>query len=275
MAVKYEFDKIIYKFAESYSKGNYIFQYITDRRLTDIYHSHDFYEWIIIMNGECTKNINGDIYKLKKNNVVLLKPDDYHSFIGQSEDVRLLCLSVRCDEFEKFCYIYNLRSDDIKENRFFKNDRICETVLSLFPEPESISKEQDLKLLFSFLIKICVDNLDLRGGNMPEWLVLTLKEMEKTQNIKEGIPAMIEISNYSRSRLSRLIKKYLGISLHEYISGLRLVTAHKDIVLTDKSLEEIGESVGYSSFSHFQKIFKEKYGITPARLRNKYRSWTV
>ena len=157
----------------------------------------------------------------------------------------------------------------------FADDKICETVLSLFPEPESISKEQDLKFLLSFLIKFCVDNLDLRGANMPEWLVLTLKEMEKTQNIKEGIPAMIEISNYSRSRLSKLIRKYLGISLHEYISGLRLEAAHKDIVLTDKSLEEIGESVGYLSFSHFQKIFKEKYGITPARLRNKYRSWTV
>ena len=45
--------------------------------------------------------------------------------------------------------------------------------------------------------------------------------------------------------------------------------------MTDMPMEEIGENVGYASFSHFNKIFKEKYGITPSLARKKNRMWTV
>ena len=77
----------------------------------------------------------------------------------------------------------------------------------------------------------------------------------------------MKISGYSRSQLYRVVKRCIGISVNEYLTGLRLDTANKYIIYTDKALEDISEMVGYKSFSHFNKLFKNKFCISPAQLR--------
>ena len=89
------------------------------------------------------------------------------------------------------------------------------------------------------------------------------------------IPAFLEISHYSQTHLSRILHKYFDMGLHDYILTIRLETAYNDLVLTSKALEEISESIGYNSFSHFNKIFKKKYGITPAALRKEHGKPTI
>ena len=62
------------------------------------------------------------------------------------------------------------------------------------------------------------------------------------------------------------------MTLHQYVTNLRLERAKEELLMTTKSAEEISEEVGYASFSHFQKIFKKKYGVTPAVWRKKRRA---
>jgi AraC-like DNA-binding protein len=40
------------------------------------------------------------------------------------------------------------------------------------------------------------------------------------------------------------------------------------MILTNKSAEAIAEELGFSSFSHFNKIFKAQTGITPRQFRD-------
>lgn len=86
-------------------------------------------------------------------------------------------------------------------------------------------------------------------------------------HLKGGISAFVELSHYSRSHLSRIIRKHFNMSLHDYVLNLRLDAAYNALVLSKESIEDIAESVGYMSVSHFNKIFKEKFGITPASAR--------
>jgi AraC-like DNA-binding protein len=90
-----------------------------------------------------------------------------------------------------------------------------------------------------------------------------------------GIPRLTELSGYSRSHLARLVRQYYGCSLQELIIQLRLEEAYKQIILTKDSPEEIAYKVGYSSFSHFQKVFKKTFGVTPAVLRKTRATRTV
>ena len=86
---------------------------------------------------------------------------------------------------------------------------------------------------------------------------------------------IITLSGYSKTHLTRLMRKYYGVSVHEFIRDARLEAAYNSLVLTSLYPEDISEELGYSSFSHFQQIFKKKYGITPAMLRKKYSSITI
>ena len=101
-SVLYEFDTIICE-----EQKNYIFQFVKGRKLTDIYHAHDFYEWIWFLKGSGTQRINEAEYTERANTVVMLCPGDRHCFVTQSEDIEVVSLSVRKKEFEMFAGAYD------------------------------------------------------------------------------------------------------------------------------------------------------------------------
>ena len=99
--INYEFKKI-----QNYEKTNYIFQLINNRKLSGIYHSHDFYEIIYFLQGETAQFINEKTHICVANQMIVLRPNDKHCFIKQSNDVALFSLSVEKDEFEAIASIY-------------------------------------------------------------------------------------------------------------------------------------------------------------------------
>ncbi|MBS4462135.1 helix-turn-helix domain-containing protein [Aerococcaceae bacterium zg-B36] len=74
--------------------------------------------------------------------------------------------------------------------------------------------------------------------------------------------------NFSPSYLSRYIKKATGKTISELISEEKLRLAQNLLTTTSHSITDIAYQVGYSSESHFFRLFKQRYGITPKHYRN-------
>jgi AraC-like DNA-binding protein len=72
---------------------------------------------------------------------------------------------------------------------------------------------------------------------------------------------------FNRSYLSRKVKKELGIELSVFIRQSKLEEAKDLLAFSDKSISEISTYLCFSSQSHFQKAFKDQYGITPNAFR--------
>lgn len=72
--------------------------------------------------------------------------------------------------------------------------------------------------------------------------------------------------------LSRLFKHKTGLSLSEYIVQERISLAKRLLTQTDMPVGDISMSLGYSSFSHFTKLFKSATGHTPIQYRKVWRS---
>ena len=53
----------------------------------------------------------------------------------------------------------------------------------------------------------------------------------------------------------------------KYVQHVRLENAHHMLKTTDKTVDEIAEKVGYRNKGYFYKIFVDKYGVTPAKIR--------
>lgn len=249
---------------------HYIFQYVKNRKLSDVNHSHSFYEITAVADGSCTQVINEKEYSFKKDSFVILRPGDRHFFTSQSDDAAVIALSVSVEEFEVFAKAYSpdLKSEiDSKDDPCIINDSgigswlytVCSGVLKNY-------NEYEYKMLLSMLIKLYIEQSE-RKSDLPKDVEDAMREMRSAENLKRGIPAFVELSHYSRSHLSRIIKSSFNMSLHDYILNLRLDAAYNALILSRESIEDIAESVGYMSLSHFNKIFKSKYGVTPASVR--------
>lgn len=73
--------------------------------------------------------------------------------------------------------------------------------------------------------------------------------------------------NLSISRLSHLFKSYMGISLSDYVRNRRLEYARRLLDSTFLSVKEISTNVGFNNESHFVRMFRRSFGVTPLKYR--------
>jgi len=78
-----------------------------------------------------------------------------------------------------------------------------------------------------------------------------------------GLVALSREAGMSHPKLNQCFRKIYGMTLFEYLRQTRLNQAR--ILLEDqgKSVTETAYSVGYSSLSHFARVYRDHFGISP------------
>lgn len=71
----------------------------------------------------------------------------------------------------------------------------------------------------------------------------------------------------SARQLERLFDRHLGTSPKRYAMELRLNRARNLIVQTEQSVAEVAMASGFTSTSHFSRVFRARYGVSPAAQR--------
>jgi AraC-like DNA-binding protein len=89
------------------------------------------------------------------------------------------------------------------------------------------------------------------------------------ENTNKNI-TVAEVANqvgFTRPSLSRKFKKELGFDVSTFIRKCKLEEAKDLLAFSGKSISEISSYLCFSSQSHFQKVFKDHFGITPDSYR--------
>ncbi len=71
----------------------------------------------------------------------------------------------------------------------------------------------------------------------------------------------------NRTYLCACFKEETGQSVNTYITRIKMDEAKRLLKVSQKSLREIAEHLGYSSQSYFQNVFRKTEGITPLQYR--------
>lgn len=239
-------------------------------------HSHDFYEIIFVLEGECNQRINGSIHRLTPSTLCILRPGDVHSFSEQTPDTNLIALSVSTEIFDKFFDAYGEESvRHIKECDSPPVLRLSSTQrqnllegLDLTPAIEARQSFSMIRLLAGKAIQhVLLRELESQTNNLPVQFVEAIKLMRERENAAEGLSALLRISNYSHSQLCRLMQRYAGITPHQFILQQRMNNAYELLISTSHDIDSISEMVGYSSPCHFRKTFQQFFGMSPTQLR--------
>ena len=207
-------------------KGPYILQLITNRRLTHIYHCHDFYEIVVVFEGECVHMVNQKKFTQSANEVVILRPDDKHTFCDQSSTIKILSLSVSIDEFVSVSgaidpEFVNYIGEEDNRKFFLSEDQTNEIVEKSVNGVTNENAFWEYKIILFLLLAYSYESKKEYKNDLPNNLNFALKEMRKEENFQKGIAALLELTGYSYSHLSRLMKKYLHTTPHEYLVDLR------------------------------------------------------
>ena len=88
--------------------------------------------------------------------------------------------------------------------------------------------------------------------------------------IRGGIPYICKTLQYSESYVSHRFKFHRGVTFSQYIKDTRLKYIEYYLKTTNYSLKNIADLVGIESLSYLNRIFKEKYNVTPLKYRKLY-----
>ncbi|QZT37256.1 AraC family transcriptional regulator [Halosquirtibacter xylanolyticus] len=91
-------------------------------------------------------------------------------------------------------------------------------------------------------------------------------QLHISENI--DLKTLAEVAHISEYHFHRIFKAYIGESLGAYLHRIRLESAASKLRITDQSLTEIAEKVGYNNQQALSKAFKKHFGITPSAFRN-------
>lgn len=97
---------------------------------------------------------------------------------------------------------------------------------------------------------------------------LLLHSLQTPPSIKE----LAYKSAINEFKLKKGFKTLFGTTIYGMLHTHRLEQAKTLLQHNDMSVQEAAKMVGYKSFSHFSKIFKERYGFLPIQARSVFRS---
>jgi AraC family transcriptional regulator len=103
-------------------------------------------------------------------------------------------------------------------------------------------------------------------GGTPAWLGRTLEHIAH----EPGTPvsALAGVAGLSPAQFRRAFHAWVGVSPQTHVTRARLDEARRLLLTTDWVVATVAERVGYVSLSYFTRLFKQQFGLSPARYRD-------
>lgn len=83
---------------------------------------------------------------------------------------------------------------------------------------------------------------------------------------------LADMAQMSKSHFCRMFRKRFGVNFSLYINRVRVAEAALLLAKSYLNISEIAASVGFEYVQHFNRIFREVYGISPGEYRRTHRN---
>ncbi len=246
---------------------------------------YDFYEdtfvITIILHGKGTCYIEGNNYPLSDGDIVVMTPDDIHSYnfvqSGYHERISIYLSSAvlaGLGEYELSLvqlfrtptgnakYIYS-NTDYNKEILLPLLDRMCETIGNTELAMQS-ARIYLMLIQLLFLLYDSKNNISPQTENSTEdtavgELCRYIKEHLQEDLSYKAIQKRFFLSRYE---LTKKFQYHTGMTLTEYIINKRLMRVIS-LVRNGEGIESAVYASGFNTYSHFYKEFVKHFNISP------------
>ena len=257
--------------------------------LTEVEHSHDFCELVIVTRGSALQCLEGDDFPVTAGDVFLLQGRQRHYFY---ERVGLDLVNIMYNpaaiglpegELRKlagYCAMFLLEPTYRRQHRFESRLHLGRVPLAhverLAEEMErectdrapgyEVAVRAKLLELIVYLARAytATDTTEahalLRVGNV-------IGALENDYAREWRVAELLAIAHMSRSTLMRVFRKATGQTPIEYLVRLRIQRAMELLRTTDRTITEIAMDVGFNDSNYFARQFRRLTDRSPRAFR--------
>ena len=269
-------------------------------------HSHDYFELMLVLQGEMIQQIEGQEYLYREGTCCLINRSIMHTekFIGEAK----LCFIGLSVEF-----VLDLANDNsvhyFAEERCWRDNPILQFMLDnigdevtkeyqdLFPAHDNCTSTQQLHDLTDRLTNVMLRPGPASGYYMKgalcellsylqdefyatpvrltsdadSLLFLRIRRLLEDTNGRLSRSELAKLLHYNGSYLNDIVHRRTGLCLFDYGMTFCFKRAEELLRDTDLSVSEIALQLKFTNRTHFYTLFREKYGMTPQEWRTSCR----
>ena len=126
-----------------------------------------------------------------------------------------------------------------------------------------------LYLFIDYLSRSSSSQMTTSGRVRDFYIKEALNYIEQNFQNDISIENIASFCGLNRTYFGRIFKETVGKSPQQFLLSYRMAKAAELLKLTQLSISDIGNAVGYPNQLHFSRAFKNVYGVSPREWRNK------
>jgi AraC family transcriptional regulator len=254
---------------------------------------NNFFELVLVKNGEGTQCINYNNYSYSKGSMFLLPPLKCHSFTIDKpttfvfikftdsffKNVNRITID-RNEWFKEASYIlsnYNQLPGDIIKSEVDRN-HLESLIIIILQETRSYGKDSInlVTSLMTSVLEILIRNIkkssysEVTATNPDDRITKMLtyinENIHKSELLK--IEHLADVFMMSPTYVSEFFKKQVNLPLREYIIKAKIKLVEIRLLNSDYTLTEIADELGFTDVSHLSKTFKRYVGKSIREFKN-------
>ncbi|MEI6896000.1 MAG: AraC family transcriptional regulator [Psychromonas sp.] len=260
--------------------------------LTEVQHSHDFCELVVVTQGQGKQWIDGVEFSIMTGDVFLQQGGQRHFFFDRdnlemanimydAERLKLPEKKLRC--MPGYCAMFLLEPSYRKEHKFASKlhlnpikvahvQGICDEIeVECVTHPPGFEVILQAKLLelITYLSRAYVETTTTESQALLRvGMVISAMENKLTNNWK--LNDLASIANMSTSNLLTVFRKATDETPIDYLMRLRIHHAMELLRQSDRTITSIAYDTGFRDSNYFTRQFKKIVGIPPRQFRRKY-----
>lgn len=253
-------------------------------------HIHNCYELYYYISGDLTYHIEGQSYKLNKNDLIITNTRELHRIVFDSKggyERKFIQFkpeyisSFQTEEYNMLSFIekrklgcFNkINAEDVLSHGI---DRLWDQISKHAHEKSPESNIMIKAIFVQMLIEINRIFSENKNALMPsieydEKIIDILKYINENLEKKISLNLLEVEFHISKYYLCHLFKINTGFTVIEYIIYKRIMRA-EELLLSGMPIIDIADQVGFGDYTNFYKSFKKILGVSPKKYMNK---WTL
>lgn len=244
---------------------------VSERNVCSFYtHQHGYYELLLYRPFEGCVTVNNESIIIDSLTAVLIIPGDLHKIeVKPNQNVRLIKIEINRSAL--------VGQHEPQNSRVLQNLPVESVTVLAFSE--ALTADNDSAYLTLLIMLIC-NRLEALGSpivsakELPGFSVASQAAEFLGHNFSMPL-SLTDVAarlNVSPQYLSFVFKKTVGVGFSVYLNRLRLRRAASLLQYTNNTITAVCYDCGYQNLSHFLRIFKKQYGMTPRQYRQMHAS---
>lgn len=243
-------------------------------------HWHYAIELIYIRRGCIDLKVGRKVLHMPEDSLALVNSKDIHSLTCSTENESLL-LQIPDTFISRYIPEWNALRFEIPHGSLSdieqtKLQRIKETLQQMYIIYDIAPEGGNLRfasLTFELLFQL-YHSFRTASPIPPKQQIASLNRLDAVlrymnEHYTEPITlqALADAAGLQPEYFCRFFKKTMGLTCFQYLSEIRLSHIYQDLKHTDTPLYQLLEQHGFTNYKLFRKVFYQKFGTTPSKVR--------